>query len=43
MLDLCIIFGESVVVRFRDGKPVPYVLSLLLCDKSQLKIFVDST
>ena len=24
MLDIRIIFGESVTGRFRDGKPVPY-------------------
>ena len=24
MLDIRIIFGESVTDRFRDGKPVPY-------------------
>ena len=25
MWDVCIIFGESVAGRFRDGKPVPYM------------------
>ena len=35
MLDIRIIFGESVTGRFRDGEPVPYNLSLQLPDKLQ--------